>query len=250
MFLTLKIILFICLTSPSCTIMVAQQGQPFSITINCAQPPITLNNIMDSQPHTTIAPIQTTKQSVMQESEQTTAVIQEKPYSYKHINNLAQSIWQYCLNKKYSIIGGVLVLSIASFCYYYYQMKRYLADEKNWSTWHNGSLQALLESTNQSITDMLLNEMQIRYYNKVNPTNPIGPLIMFSITIDEEIKYIKQYISVLSFGKRIYFYYIFSIEKDMQDAQKKLDFVIFLKRQFLEWISHYNLKSLNSKEVH
>lgn len=220
-----------------------QQNQPFSITINCAQPPITLNNIMDSQPHTTIAPMQTTKQSnnqILQEE----IVFGHFHNPLQHIYPQALNILQYCWNKKYYALLSIVFISIASFFYYYHTMKHYIKDENNWLSWHDGSLEKLLESNNPVI-EKLLKEIQIRYYNWQNPTDPINPLIQFSTIIHKEILKLKQYIFILHWAKKAYLNYFFSIESDIQEAEKKLSFTIFLKKQFLEWISTHNIKTLN-----
>jgi hypothetical protein len=228
----------------------AEQSPPFSITINYAQPPITLNNIMDAQPHTTVAPIQTTKQSATQELKQKTKVITEYQNPLQYLDPIMQTIWNYCWNKKYEITFGIIFFSIVTFYYYYYQMKQYLQDEKNWVTWHNGSLENLLESIDQSVIENLLKEIQIRYYNFTCPTDPIQALIQFGISIDQEITALKRYISVLCGAKKAYLHYLLPIESDRQEAEKKLGFIIFLRKQFLEWISRHNITSLCIKETH
>ena len=249
MLLSIKIYTFI-LLSLYFKDLLTQQNQPFSITINCAQPPITLNNIMESQPQTTVTPTQITKQLNTQELEQKTIEINNFQNPLHHIPLLTNNILDYCLNRKCLIFTGIILCSIVSFLYYYYSMATYLNDEKNWVAWHNGSLESLLESNTEPVIEKILKEIQIRYYNWQTPIDPIHGLIKFSMAIDKEIIVLKRYISILNCAKKLYFNCIFSIEKNLQETQKKLSFIIFLKKQFLEWISQHNTKALNFNTIY
>ena len=72
-----------------------------------------------------------------------------------------------------------------------------------------------------------------------------GDMIRQEEKLEKEILKLKRYILILYWAKKAYLNYFFSIESDIQEAEKKLSFIIFLKKQFLEWISTHNIKTLN-----
>jgi len=211
------------------------------INVSCSLPPITLNNTLDNKPYTRINP----HQEVMQVSDnginQYIEKIKEtRKASFDQINTLLADMYK----KRYFIGATILCIIIAMFFSYYYYAQRKISHEKNWSSWYDRNSNFFLNESIDNASHHLLEEIQTRYYDKNTPTNAIKPLIDFCIDIEKEIRFIKNFIFVLRISKNIGLQYLLNINYTLNYAEKCQTSILFLKQQFLLWLSYHNITSL------
>ena len=164
-------------------------------------------------------------------------------------DHFAASAWpseviKFLYGQRYFIAGGAVLGCYVYMCRECARINNYLECPDSWGSWRKEySLEMLLSMPQQQIARDLVIEIQRRYSNNGNPTDFIGPLILFCKTIDYEIVLVNRFISIYSFLVRSHLYVLFrlNIKKcaELGDTLKRLQFI---KNIFLAWAADYKVE--------
>lgn len=128
---------------------------------------------------------------------------------------------------------------------------RYLADQNNWSYWHEYARDSMGNIINTSETaDRLLRAIQIKYLNNTQPTDHLSPLIRFIKDVDQEEQRILRYIWYTHVLNATPLSRILPCSKAQTDqAEELLAQLRIVKAIFNEWIAWYNNAQLYASKI-
>lgn len=108
---------------------------------------------------------------------------------------LCDHFWQY----KYTYITYTIIGGYAALILYIQHINYYMNDKKRWHNWTNGlSIDALYSIEHHTLAQQLIEALHNRYFDIMQPTNKINGMVQFFIALQEEKKYIEQYITFIN----------------------------------------------------
>lgn len=156
---------------------------------------------------------------------------------------LQKNLWAY----KWYILSSISTITYLGLCTFLIYGNYYLKEEKNWIKWkHHLSMQELHnylldEIKKRELMHNLIDAILTQYRNPKDPTNPIQPLVQFSVNIDREIQYLTFYLQlarVLSVSRLIKIFPTNETKiEQAREGKKRLEFI---KQLFIAWSVQYN----------
>jgi hypothetical protein len=175
------------------------------------------------------------------------------------INNMKEPCQQYsknvyeyvCEHKKDIMFygGATSYVSLQSTLWY---LEKKLNQETNWSQWNKHiKLENLYDMTGTTLSQKLLNDIQIAYIDPHNPVNFVQPLKQFIIDTEKEFMYISAYQTILSFLRKTYLSWIFFYDKELYDTlDEHRQRLQYIHKTFLGWLTDYKVtQSYKTKQT-
>lgn len=208
-------------------------GQPFSITINCPQPPVSLNNVVNNNPQIH------TETNQNQDNKQSSNTLQNLRHQWAHlypdlasINNWTSAFIQH--NTKRIIIATIIGW-ITYLLYYLKTMSSFVApNTHHWCTWRINDTPPLCE---QAFENDLLIAIQTTYYNMLNPLDSTHAISSFSLEIQKEERILRRYITVCTIIQSMYLDKLPGIIIKQQEAEKVLHNLTTIAKRFFTWLA-------------
>ncbi len=181
---------------------------------------------------------QTTYQNMMNEIKN---VIREQTDSAKN-NFISIKEWAE-LNKKKLIFGCMGAGYIALLAVLIRTNWR-ISDQNNWSHWrYDESLEELMQIPQKELAHSLVFTIQRRYTTEKQFADFIQPLMHFMHDVEQEKKWLKNYIRI---GKILMFsrlHYIVPINQTkINQAEQLLQRVLFFEHVFLSWAAEFKIE--------
>ncbi len=133
--------------------------------------------------------------------------------------------------------------------YKLYKLNKTIFTKDSWSNWKSEiPFEKLLSIQSKNLANDLLSDIQKRYLNQSHPNDFITPMVLFSTEIEKDIANLELYLKILKAIKFLKLVKIFPI-KDDNEAQEKLNKLIYLKNIFSNFSVELNRQRLMSEAV-
>ncbi len=156
------------------------------------------------------------------------------------------SLKDYILQNKLKITFYGLTTGYSYTLYLLNKLKNLINSTNSWAFWKSDlSMEKFLAIPQKSLTFDLIAEIQKKYCTKSNPDDAITPLILFVSEIDENIKYLNQFIKIVKIINFIKLTRFFLLnDKSLSEAQEKLNRLVYLKNLFSGFTSEFKQQKL------
>ncbi len=131
--------------------------------------------------------------------------------------------------------------------YKLYNLNKKIFAKDSWSNWKSEiPFEKLLSIQAKTLANDLLNDIQKRYLNQSHPNDFITPMVLFASEIEGNIINLELYLKILKALRFLKLTKIFPI-KDDNEAQEKLNKLIYLKNIFSNFSVELNKQRLLSE---
>lgn len=192
---------------------------------------------------------QTTTNTI--EVNQFTNILNDMKSSLDNAFATVPSLWthfkQECLDHKWHIVGGSLLIGYIIMWGILIKDNFYLNQADLWSRWkYDQSLTSLCALNQATLKKELIIAIQQRYLDSQNPTNNLKPLTHFIDAIEEEKKHLETYRKRAAWLKTCCLAKILPInDNKIALVQMLIERLQFVNNLFVTWASEYNWESLS-----
>lgn len=166
---------------------------------------------------------------------------QTKEYAYGMLSWMNQ-------NRTKTVLSGALI----GYGYVWYtlvSLNYALAENTNWSTWHDTlTLEELLAKPQQDVATDLLTAIQRQYTTPEKFDDIISPLVSFVRDVDTEVMQLHQIVKLHSWIDRLRISFLFPKQSLLvSQAQEKIHRLTYLKNLLLHWVSQNKVARLTTR---